>query len=114
MLLAELLYKGGDLPEMAPRKPREEVVLDLELEPAMEPVHPRRALDIEGPTGLLLEPVITGWWTQVDTRREVVEAELDVLDPCDNKARNHEHDPLPPTWQTGNEQRVPNPEHEET
>lgn len=31
MLLAQLLNDGGNLPQMAPRQPREEMVLELEL-----------------------------------------------------------------------------------
>ena len=86
------------------------MVLNLELQTTMEPIHPGRAQDVERACRLLLKPVIALGWADIDIGREVVEAELDVLNPADGKAEKHKRDPLPPIGQGSHEQRVPSPE----
>ena len=80
VLLAEVSDNRGNLPQMAPRQPREEVMLQLKLEPAEEPIHVRRAVNVDCSGGLFLEPVVPLGRAYVDVGGEVVEGELDVLD----------------------------------
>ncbi|KAG6420358.1 hypothetical protein SASPL_116883 [Salvia splendens] len=65
---------------------RHQMVLQLKLQPAEEPIHPRRAFDVDGPGGLFLEPVVPLGQAHVDVGGEVVERELDVLDGTDAEA----------------------------
>ncbi|KAI3411220.1 Cytochrome b5 heme-binding domain-containing protein [Psidium guajava] len=113
VLLAQVAGQRGDPPELAAGQPREQVVLQLELEPTVEPVHPGRASDVYGPGRLLLEPVGPVGRAHVDVGREVVQAELDVLDGRDGEAGDHEHGPFLPIGQARDEQREPGPEHED-
>ena len=76
----------------------------------MEPIHPRGAQDVERARRLLLEPVIPLWRSDIHLRREMVEAELDVLNPADCEAGKHKRYSLPPIGQAGHQQRVPGPE----
>lgn len=109
MLLAEFLRIRRDLSEVAPRQAGKQVVLHLELQPPMEPVHPGRAQDVDRPHRLLLEPIVPSRRPNVDTRREVVQTELDMLDSGDREVRGDEHRPLGPVGQRRDEQRIPNP-----
>lgn len=93
---AELPDERRHPPEMPTREPSEQVVLHLELQASVEPVHPRIAQDVQRPHRLLLEPFDGPRWSDVDARGEVVEAELYVLDPCHREAHQHEQAALPP------------------
>ncbi|CAH9074352.1 unnamed protein product [Cuscuta europaea] len=42
VFLAKLLHKRRNLPEVASGQPRKQMVLDLELQPPVEPIHPMR------------------------------------------------------------------------
>jgi len=75
----------------------------------MKPVHPSRTADIKSPISLLLKPVITTWRTKVNFGREMVQAKLHMLNTRHRKACHNEQNPLPPIWQEGDQQRVPNP-----
>jgi hypothetical protein len=114
MLLAKVTHGRRNLPKVAPRQAGEQMVLNLELQAAMEPIHPRRAQDVERACRLLLEPVVALGWPDVHIGREVVQAELDVLDPAEGKAEKHERHPLPPIRQARHQQRVPSPERGDT
>lgn len=114
VLLAEFLHKRGNLPELGSRQSRKQVVLDLKLQSAVKPIHPRRTLDVESPGGLLLEPVVPTRRTDIDARREMIQTELNVLDSGDGEARDDEHYPLTPVREARDEERIPNPEREET
>lgn len=104
MLLAEGLNKGGDLPQLAPGQPREEMMLNLKLQATMKPIHPGRAIDIECPSSLLLKPVVPTRGANIDSRREVVQTELNMLNTSDRKASNHKGDPFAPVGQARNKQ----------
>ncbi|GFP94616.1 delta(8)-fatty-acid desaturase [Phtheirospermum japonicum] len=113
MLLAQFLHHGRYTPEVTPRHPREQVMLELELEPTEEPIHPGRARDVDRPVGLLLEPVVPLGGPDVNIRRKVVQAELDVLDRADGEARQDEEDAFGPVGQTRDEGREPGVEDED-
>ncbi|CAH9096703.1 unnamed protein product [Cuscuta europaea] len=110
VLLAEGLNDRGDLPQLAPRQPGKEMVLCLKLESSEEPIHPLHAGDVNRPVHLLLEPVVRLRGSNVHIRGEMVQAELDVLDGADAETRKHEHHPLRPIREAGNQQREPCPE----
>ena len=42
------------------------MVLNLELQTTMEPIHPRRALDVERARSLPLKPVVSRWRPEID------------------------------------------------
>jgi hypothetical protein len=110
MLLAKVTNKWRNLPKVAPREARKQMVLDLELQATVEPIHPWRALNVERARRLLLEPVIPLWRPDIHLRGEVVQAELNMLNPGNHEARDHERHPLPPIGQAGHHHWVPNPE----
>lgn len=113
VLLAQIPHERCNPPEMTPRQAGEQVVLDLELQPPVEPVHPCGAGNVEGALCLFLKPVVPAGLAHIDAGREVIQAELDMLDPGDREAGDHEHQPLPPAGQEGHEQREPDPEDED-
>lgn len=112
VLLAKVLHKWGDLPQLAPWQSWEQVMLKLKLQPSMEPIHPRGASDVQGPARLLLKPVVPARRTKINIGREMVQAELDVLNRCHHEAHNHKHHPLRPIGQAGNQKQKPSPENE--
>lgn len=112
VLLTELLHHRRYAPELAPGEAGEQMVLDLKLQSAVEPVHPRRAADVEGPTGLLLEPIVGPRHPDIGGGGEVVERELHVLDAGDDEAAGDEEDSFPPIREVGDEEWVPNPENQ--
>ena len=57
-LLAERLHERPGLAQVVPGKPRVEVVLDLELEPAVEEVEPPAARNVHRGAALHLEPLV--------------------------------------------------------
>ncbi|KAG6430526.1 hypothetical protein SASPL_108596 [Salvia splendens] len=75
--------------------------------PGEEPIHPRRAVDVDGPGGLFLEPVVPLGRAHVDVGSEVVELELDVLDGADAEAGHHEEHAFGPIGQAGDKEREP-------
>ena len=88
MLLAKVTNKWRNLPKVAPREARKQMVLDLELQATVEPIHPWRALNVERARRLLLEPVIPLWRPDIHLRGEVVQAELNMLNPGNHEARD--------------------------
>ncbi|CAH9124328.1 unnamed protein product [Cuscuta epithymum] len=110
VFLAEGPNHWSDLPELAPRQPREQMVFNLKLEPPEEPIHPLRAGDVYRPARGLLQPIVPHRGANVHTRGEMVQAELDVLDRTHAETRKHEPRLLPPIRETGNQQREPSPE----
>lgn len=99
---------------MAPRQPGKQMMLELELQPSEEPVHPRRAIDVDGSCSLLLEPVVPLWGTHVDVGGKMVERELDVLNGADAEAGQNKEDSLRPVRQAGDEEREPSPENHDS
>ena len=94
VLLAEGDHQLLRLAEVVPRETRPKVVLDLELQSAVEPVHPARARHIHGGLELHGEPlvrVIVVGATVVGVHVEVREADLHVEDACDGVRHEEEH-----------------------
>jgi len=69
--------------ELVPRHPRHEVMLGLELEPPVEPVEPRRAVDVHRPVQLHLHPLVVLRPAVEDLAAEVAQADLHMDDAAD-------------------------------
>lgn len=110
VLLAEVPDDRRHTPKVAPGHPGKQMVLQLKLQPPVEPIHPRGALNVDGALGLRVEPVVGRGRTHVDIGREMVEAELEVLDGRHRHAHQHEGHPLCPGGEAGDEEREPGPE----
>ncbi|KAJ0629221.1 hypothetical protein HanRHA438_Chr07g0296221 [Helianthus annuus] len=111
MFLTQLLYKWRNLPKMTSRQPWKKMMFNLKLQPTMKPIHEFRTSDVKCPIGLLLEPIVSTWFTNINARRKMVQSELNMLNPSDRKARQHKHNALAPIRQARNQQRVPYPKH---
>lgn len=110
VLLAKLHNNGRDLPQLASGHSRKQMVLQLKLQSTKEPVHPRGAINVQSPAGLLLEPVVAGGLPDVHIGGEMVEAELDVLERSHSEASKNKHDPLRPIGEVRDQKRKPSPE----
>jgi len=99
MLLAKVAHKRRDHPVVLSRQARKQMVFNLELQTAVEPIHPGWALDVKRARSLPLKPVVPLWWPEIHLGREVVQGELNMLKPRDEEACKHKRHPLPPIRQ---------------
>mmetsp|Transcript_28149 Transcript_28149/g.89975 ORF Transcript_28149/g.89975 Transcript_28149/m.89975 type:complete len:534 (+) Transcript_28149:217-1818(+) len=95
LLLAEGLDDGAHVAQVVARNAREEVVLDLELQPAVEPVDERVADDVLRRAQLHAVPVVVPvdhlhGVAVVRLHREVAQADLHVQQPGDDVAHERE------------------------
>jgi len=96
VLLAKSNDQGLTIAQVVARQTREEMVLNLELEAAVEPVHPLGAIDVHSSLHLLVEPLVIfdsmGVGMAVKcVHREVTEGNLNVQHSRDEVRNNDEH-----------------------
>lgn len=113
MLLTQLLNQRRYAPQMTPRQPREQMMLQLKLKPSEEPIHLTRTGDIDRPARLLLKPIVSFRRTDVYVCPEMVQAELYVLYGADAESDHHEEYPLVPVGEVRDQERKPSPEHKD-
>lgn len=113
VLLTQILHNRRDLPQVATRQPREQMMLELKLKPTEEPIPFGRTIDINRPTRLFLEPIVPLRSSFVHVCSEMVQTELHVLDGRHAEAHQHEQEPLGPCRHKRDEKRKPGPEDED-
>lgn len=92
ILLTEGFHKLGNLPQIVSRKSGEQMMLNLELKTAMKPIHVRWGRKIQCSSGLHLHPCFALGLSLKNGRREMVQAELHMLNASDCKAEEHKED----------------------
>ena len=112
MPFTKFLYLWLRVPEPVPGQPWEEVVLDMKVETAMEPIHPFGAFDIEVDRGLVPEPtesrcnIYAFEWFGV-VRNTELNVEHTLPDRCDTVKDCS----VVPGWKKGEKCGDPSPVH---